>query len=340
MGVLGKIVLLLLISLGFSSKLAAQGQENDFEFFKKYGHASKVWNDYVQKGFEAYDRQDCNGTLSTLKEAIAAQCQDALVFFKVAVCSEVAGSPYTALQYYQLAEEKLNKLQTIHRYHKDIYEAYGRALFQSKKYDQAFPYLTRATALGTPSFGLFYMVGHLHLMKNDPRGAIEHFEKALGQDITGVTPQTLGPMYREVAKAYYAMKDYPRTLQLVGKALELIPQDPEALRIKNEISVLQQQQSIVKMIEGLTNEGQGMNKPQPVIGAPPPAAAKLPPLDGGPAMKDPTPPLGTTVPPGQPTTPSTTSPPPPTAPSYPTATTPSPPSSGPPNLEPLPPAGY
>jgi tetratricopeptide (TPR) repeat protein len=309
------LILIPLFSLMLSPRAGAQAQENDFEFYKKNGHSSKAWDESVKKGFEAYDKQDCNATLTFLKEAIAAQAQDGLVFYKVAVCSEVTGTPYTALQYYQLAEEKLMKLPQIHRYQRDVFESYGRALFQAKRYDQAFPYLSRAVALGTPSFGLFYMVGYLHMMKGDTRAAIELFEKALAQDTAGVQPLMLANVYREVAKAYYANKDYQKAMQLVTQALNLNPQDQEAMKIKNELSNMAQQQSIVQMIEGMTSTTvPDPGAPKPQSAPPPPAAGQLPPLNPPPAQ-DPTPPLGTVVPPG-------TAAPPPAPPAAPPAAPP------------------
>lgn len=270
----------------------AQDQVDDFEFYKKYGHSSKVWNDAVQQGFTAYDQQNCDQAMTFLKQAVAAQCQDALVYFKLAVCSEVAQSPYTALQYYQLAEEKLGQMQVLHRYQKDIYEAYGRALFQGKKFDEAFNYLTKAAAVGTPSFGLYYMVGFLYAKKNDTKAALEFFEKALAQDTTKAPPQLLAMIYREVAKSYMQTKTYDRAGELLTKSLQLNPTDAEAQQMQNQLSTLRQQQSMVQMIQNIeVNRNGEKTGAAPVSKPPPPAASQLPPLDGN-TPKDPTPPLG------------------------------------------------
>jgi len=296
--------LILLLFTAFSAVPAlAQEQVDDFEFYKKYGHTSKVWNDSVQQGFAAYDQQNCDLAMTHLKQAVAGQCQDALVYFKLAVCSEVAGSPYTALQYYQLSEEKLGQMQVLHRYQKDIYEAYGRALFQGKKFDEAFQYLTKAAALGTPSFGLYYMVGLLHAKKNDVKAALEFFEKALAQDTSKAPPQLLAMVYREVAKSYLQNKTYDRAEELVGKSLALNPTDAEAQQMKNQLATLRQQQSMVQMIQNIeVNRSGEKAAPAPVSKPPPPAASQLPPLEG---PKDPTPPLGSNSPKPPPSAPST-----------------------------------
>ncbi len=318
------ILLAILLVLGGTAR--AQSETDDFEFYKKYGHHSKVWDDYVKAGFAAYDQQNCD-------QAIAAQCQDGLVYYKLAVCSEVQNTPYTALQYYQLAEEKLGKLEVIHHYQKDIYESYGRALFQAKRFDEAFPYLVRAAAVGSPSFGLYYMVGYLYARKNDLKAAGEYFDKALAQDISKAPPAILGMMYREVAKNYLRDKNYDKASELLNKAYAINPNDQEVAQMRNQVSNVRAQDSIMQMIhsaEGQMNNGQdntsGGSKP------PPPAAAKLPPLDGG-VTKDPTPPLGSA---SGPSSPGTTAP----SPSSTTSTGSSGSSSGSSGttLQPLPPA--
>jgi len=269
----------------------------DFEFYKKYGHSNKAWNDDVERGFASYDAQKCDEAMASLKQAVASQCQDALVYFKLAVCSEVAGTPYTALQYYQLAEEKLQKLPpALHRYQKDIYENYGRALFQSKRLEEAFPLLTRAAAVGSPSFGLYYMVGYLHAKKGNTAAALEFFEKALSQDISKAPPPILATVYREVAKSYFQNKDYEKSSDLVTKALQINPSDQESLQLKTQIGNIKNQQGIIQMIQNAEDQRTGGTGAPPPPQPLPPAASKLPPL-GSTTGQDPTPPLGTVRPP-------------------------------------------
>lgn len=316
------LFILLAFSCGLLSTTGARAQSQDFEFYKKYGHASKQWNDYVKQGFDAYDRQNCEEAMTALKQAIASQCQDALVYYKLAVCSEVAGTPYTALQYYQLAEEKLSKLEVLHTYQKDIYESYGRALFQAKRFDEAFPYLVKAAAVGTPSFGLYYMVGFLYAKKGDSRAAVEFFDKSLAQDTSKAPPPVLALVYREVAKSYAKEKNNTKAMDLLSKAIQLNPNDQEAIQIKNQISNALTQENIIQMIQNAEGQVSGAGSATGGSKPPPPAAAKLPPLEGQ-TVKDPTPPLGTA---------SGTTPPPPSNPSPGTST------GGGTTLQPLPPA--
>lgn len=286
------LFILLAFFLGVLSATPARAQSQDFEFYKKYGHASKQWNDYVQQGFAAYDRQNCEEAMTALKQAIASQCQDALVYYKLAVCSEVAGTPYTALQYYQLAEEKLGKLEVLHPYQKDIFESYGRALFQAKRFDEAFPYLVRAAAVGTPSFGLYYMVGFLYAKKGDTKAAVEFFDKALAQDTSKAPPPILALVYREVAKSYAKEKNHNKAMDLLSRTLQINPNDQEAIQLKNQISNALTQESIIQMIQSAEGQVSGSGGATGISKPPPPAASKLPPLEGQ-AVKDPTPPLGT-----------------------------------------------
>ncbi|HEX5034079.1 MAG TPA: hypothetical protein VFW62_06325, partial [bacterium] len=147
-----------------------------------------------------------------------------------------------------------------------------------------------AAAVGTPSFGLYYMVGFLHAKKNDLRAALEFFEKALAQDTSKAPPQLLSMVYREVAKSYMQNKVYDRAEELINKAIALNASDGEAQQIKNQLATLRQQQSMVQMIQNIeVNRSGEKSGAVPISKPPPPAAAQLPPLEGA---KDPTPPLG------------------------------------------------
>lgn len=264
--------------------------EEDYKFYKKYGHSSKNWNESVKQGFEAYERQDCNQAMTQLKAAVAQQCRDPIVFFKLAVCSELMDSPYTAMQYYQLAEESLPQLKATHRYQREIYENYGRALFKAKRYKEALPYLTRAAAIGTPSFALFYMVGSLYAKNNDMNAALDYYRRALTQDQSGIDPKLLSKVYYEVARAHYNAKNFKQAAQLLDRAVQLDPTNQEAINLRNNVGTGLQQQSIVEMLKNLSNENEQTQAPTPQSAPPPPAASKLPPLDS--STKDPTPPLG------------------------------------------------
>lgn len=277
-------------TLGLSSILA-QDAETDFKFYKKHGHSSKAWNEYVEQGFIAYHNQNCQAAVRNLKEAVSLQAQDALVYFKLAVCSELMDSPYTAIQYYQLAQEKLQKLPAVHRYQKEIFENYGRALFKAGKEKEAMPYLTRAAVVGTPSFALYYMVGTLYGKKNDWPAAREYFQKALTQDVSKIEPKLLSQVYFEVAKVYYEAKDLQNASKLLDKAIQLDPTNQQAMNMRASVNTGLQQKSMVDMLQNLSEQNQAAGEPTPQSAPPPPAAAKLPPLDGG-STTDPTPPMG------------------------------------------------
>ncbi len=269
-------ILFLITTIFFGLTRTSLADSPDYSFYKKHGHSKKQWDSFVKSGFDAYDRQDCDQALQYLKQAIGAQSQDPLVYYKMAVCSELWGSLYTALQYYQLSEEQLQKLPAPHPYQKDIYENYGRALFQAKKYQEAFPYLTRAAVVGTPSFGLFYMVGMLYLARNDPSAAIEYFDRALTQDASGAPPPVLAKVYKEVAKANMKGKNYQKAATLIDQSLKLQPQDTEAQQIRRQISTQLQQESLVKIIEGLGPTTQPSTLPSAPLVTPLPPSVPVP----------------------------------------------------------------
>ena len=111
-------------------------------------------------------------------------------------------------------------------------------------------------------------------------------------------------------------------MDLLSKAIQINPNDQEAIQIKNQISNALTQENIIQMIQNAEGQVSGAGSATGTSKPPPPAAAKLPPLEGQ-AVKDPTPPLGTA---------SGTTPPPPSNPSPGTS------AGGDTTLQPLPPA--
>jgi tetratricopeptide (TPR) repeat protein len=305
-------ILLGYLLMGLGNPAPARADE-DFEFYKKFGHSNKTWNAAVEAGFAAYEKQDCDASLTQLQEAIRLQAQDGLIYYKMAVCTELKGSPYTALQYYQLALEKLETLSAVHRYQRDIYENYGRALLKADRKKEAIPYLSRAAALGTPSFALFYLVGSLSGEAGDMGAALDYFKKAIAQDTTDVDPKLLSQVYFKVGKAWFDAKDYAQASPLLERAVQLEPENIQASQMLSDINLAKQQRSMVEMIDGLSKPGStspagtvpGTQAPStspptgpvptttapgsPTPGSPatspnlPPAAAKLPPLNPPPA---------------------------------------------------------
>ena len=278
----------LFFGMGFLKPVHADG---DYDFYKKYGHTNKSWNQEVEAGFAAYDKQDCDGTVTHLQEAIRLQAQDALVYYKMAVCTELKGSPYTALQYYQLAQEKLQTLQAVHRYQQDIYENYGRALLKAGKKKEALPYLSRAAAVGTPSFSLFYMVGSLSAEMGDWGAAMDYYKKAIAQDTTGVDPKLLAQIYYQVGKSLCDAKDYQQSLVQLDRAAQLDPDNVQVQNLRSTVATLQQQKSMGEMLDHVSQKGTigpsssgtetQPSSTTPSSGTPnlPPAAANLPPLN-------------------------------------------------------------
>lgn len=266
---LKKLIPLKLLSLCFClallsptiayAKKSEPPKTKDYRFYKKYGHTSRAWNDAVRAGFAAYEAQNCELALKHLGEAIRAQAQDPLVYFKLAVCNEVMDSPYTALQYYELAQEKLKNLKRAHPYQQEIFENQGRLLWKGKSFKKALPLLKQASIVGTPSFGLYYMLASIYAEQAQFNGALEYYQKALTQDLSGVEPALLSQVYFEVAKTYYQNKDYRTALPLLEKAVRLNSQNQEAAKLKSQIAVLLQQDSMVEMFERLKKE-QGLEE--------------------------------------------------------------------------------
>jgi tetratricopeptide (TPR) repeat protein len=236
-----------------ASSSPAKPQFDDYAYFKKYGRSGKAWNDFVRDGFDAYDKQDCDKTISFLKEAIGAGCTDPLVYFKLAACSEFTGSYYSACQYYKQSEDGLKTLSAPHRYSKDFYEAYGRCLYLNKKTDEAFTYLTKAADLGTPTYSLFYLLGELNMAKGQSQAAIQYFNRAISLPMEGATAPQLARIYGSLGKAFLDTKDIEKAIQYLDQALKYSPSDADLQAARYKAGEVKRQEEIFKMMQGISN---------------------------------------------------------------------------------------
>ncbi|MFO1518478.1 MAG: tetratricopeptide repeat protein [bacterium] len=239
---------------GAASTTPKKPDYDDYGYYKKYGRTGKAWNDFVKNGFEAYDSQDCEKTIANLKQAIGAGCNDSLVYFKLGACSELTGSYYSAIQYYKQSEDGLKTLSAPHRYQKDFYEAYGRALYMSKKLDEAMPYLIKAGEVGAPSYALYFLLGQIYLSKGDNPNALNYFNKAIAQPLDMANPAQLGIIYGSIGKAYLEAKDIEKAIQYLDMALKQTPTDNDIQQARIRAGDMKRQQEIFKMMQGLSND--------------------------------------------------------------------------------------
>ncbi len=227
----------------------AKTTEDDFAYYKRHGKTSKNWNDFVKKGFESYDQQDCEKSVSFLKQAAGVGCNDPIVLFKLAACSEFMGSYYSAAQYYKQSEDGLKTLPSPHRYANDFYEAYGRALYLNKKTDEALPYLAKAAEVGTPSFFLYYLLGEIYLGKQQNQPAATYFQKAIEQPQATASTAQLARAYGSVGQSYTEMKDWEKAIQYLDQALKYDPTNADFQNARYKVGELKRQEQLFQMMQ-------------------------------------------------------------------------------------------
>lgn len=241
---------------------------DDFGYYKKYTKKPKGCLNEVKQGFEAYDKQDCEKTIAFLKDSIKGGCDDPLVLFKLAACSEFTGSIYSAAQYYKEAEEPLKILPSPHRYQKDFYEAYGRTLLMNKKTEEALNYLSKAAEHGSPSFTLFYLLGELYNIKKQPEMALQFYQKALTQALEGAAPSQLAKVYGTIGKTFLEVKDWQKAIEYIDIALKNSPNDPALQQARYKAQELKRQEEMFKMMQGISGGGQNLPPFQPQMPKP------------------------------------------------------------------------
>ncbi len=238
----------------------AQAESSDWKFYQKHGHKSKNWNEWVEKGFLAYESQDCGSTISYLTQAIQNNCQDALVYFKLAVCSEATGSAYTAEQYYLLAETALGKLKTPHPYQQDIFENIGRLFYTQKKFKKALSYLSKAEELGRPSFLVLFLLAQQAMQDGADAKALEYYERMVQLNESGilqVPKDKLGIAYQSLALHYFNQKDIAKAELLLNKAAALLGKNNELAQLETKISLIKQQGKLIENLQKLESKTSG-----------------------------------------------------------------------------------
>ena len=243
-----------LFILGYFASIGLSKPLSDWKFYQKHGHKDSKWNNFVEEGFTAYDIADCTTTLQKLQEAIGLGCQDPIVYFKFAICSEATGSIYSATQYYELASKGLKSLKASHPYQREIHENFGRLLFAQKKWTQAFEQLRTASSVGNPSFALFFMLAELYSMKGEHDLAAENYFKAISQPTTNIKPEMLGKAYREIARALLKQKNYSQGLEFIKRARELLPNDLDLTTLYNQASSGLQQNQLIQTLESFKSK--------------------------------------------------------------------------------------
>lgn len=219
----------------------------DFLAYKKSPFAGAKWDPLVEEGFNAMDRQDMQTTMEFLRKAVASGCRSPLVFFKLALSYEMQGSFYSAIQYYELANEGFKKANQDHRYFKQFNENYGRALYMMGQTDKAIPVLEAASARSENPWVL-KILGQVYLSRGDISKAVSYWERFLKQpdvknnekiEVNLILARTFASQHEDTAATRY----YEQVASL----------DPANEEAKNYLKERQTRNSFDKVLEMIGN---------------------------------------------------------------------------------------
>lgn len=200
---------------------------SDYADYQKSTFANPQWDPFVKEGFDALDKGDLDTTLEFLKKAVNRGCASPLVYMKMALSFEGQGSYYSAIQFYEMAEESFKKANQNHRYASDFKANYGRALYLMGQKDKAIPILEQAAATANHPW-ILKLLGEVYTEKGDHQQATAYFERLLKDPQHGLTPPEVLDINLLLARAYRKQNAAEGALRYYENVLQMDPAHKEA----------------------------------------------------------------------------------------------------------------
>lgn len=227
-------------------------EKNDIDFYRKSGHRSKEWDEFIEPGFESFD----SGSLATsyvfLRRAFDRGCRDGLVLYRLGIYSEVRGNFREAAALLVKAAEGIRRQYPNHPLAESIDEHAGRALYQANDFDRARPYLESALRHTPEGFMLLYMLGQIARMKGEFDASRNYLEKALQVPAPGdVGFDARKAVLTELIAVTYELDDLDSCEAYVDAMLAAYPQDPVATSYKERLASERQRRKEREIIERL-----------------------------------------------------------------------------------------
>ncbi len=202
-----------------------ESQSGDYAIYKKSSFIGSPWDAQVKEGFEAFDRENAEETINSLKNAVNLGCQSPLVYFKLAVAYESLKVNYSAIQYYELAAEKFKSAHQDHRYAQEFDVNYARALYSMGKKDDAIKILSKASSV--PAWGL-KLIAEYHLQEGRIEEALPYFEKLLDLSKNGMTEDETENLLTQVARVHAHMGNKDTAKKYYERVLAMNASNNEA----------------------------------------------------------------------------------------------------------------
>ena len=245
------IGLIVLLIGGFSAPYALA---DDFALYNKSGERSKVWNEYVQSGFEAFEAGNIPTALVFLQKAYDKGCRDGLMTARLGLIHESMGRPKEAVILLEQARPKLKKTYPKHDFTQNIDAHLARMYYSDNQYNKALPLFLEALKTAPDDFTLLFLTGQVLREQDKKAEAYKHYKRAEVLPVpTDVKPDPKKALLKELMALAYEMKRYDESLSYAEQILILDPRDPIATSYKKTISrkkfKQQQDQGIKDMIK-------------------------------------------------------------------------------------------
>ncbi len=223
----------------------------DLDTYYKSTFKNATWDEMVESGMKAYHSNDTETAYTSLFHAVNKGCESPLVLFMLGTASEARGNFYSAVDYYQMAKRQFNLSHSIHRFAKMVNESLARALIQSGNELEGYQLLEQSTK-HNPSFWSLKMLGLNASAKNDIPSALSYFERALRATDSDTSVSEILELYLIQGRLFLKNNESEGATRSYQKALEIDPQNQEALMILSRSNKSQDSSQLLQMIEKMS----------------------------------------------------------------------------------------
>lgn len=200
--------------------LTANPPISPYQLYQTYGDHNPKWDSDVEKGLEQFEAKSLQNGGVNLQKALNKGCQDGLLYAHLSLFYESIQNLAKARYFGELAVTKLAEQYPNTSFQRNSYQNMGRIYFKLNELDQSIQSFLLAEEKEQIDFNSFFLLAQAFRIKSDPVRALVYFEKA-AMMATSADQVLLAPLYTEMGKTAYDIKNYEKSRAYWKKVIEL-----------------------------------------------------------------------------------------------------------------------
>ncbi len=211
------------------------GEDKDHTVYLQSTFSNPRFDSLVAEGFSNFAGGQAIQAIDFLQKAVVQGSKSPLVYMKLALAYEYLGNPYTAIQYYGMAEPDIATLPEDHLYRQRFHEFFARALLSHNQRDAAIPHLEAAAPTSDQYWLLSQLADH-YLEKGELEKALPQLLRAVEvPSIQDVAPADIASVYLAIGKIYLSQNNLDEAHRYLDYATRTDPQNREAGDLKHKL---------------------------------------------------------------------------------------------------------